>query len=267
MVSIFRHLDARRSLDGPDVSLDGAQDDPRKPVRNRFGRQIVFHTTSAGAAIRRSCRSDAIHHVPFRLNLVRYGLFSLVRSLLASTSARPRTGERPARMRGHGASILRPGPTPVATSQGRRTGAARNHGNPRPHRSLDLRLRSPASKNDIGLVMLTSGSSGPPKAAQLSWDALRASAEITQARCEVRIARLVPLPSGQPHRRTRVLLRAILSGRHAALGDADQLDDAAARGATTSRSFARSWPAMISAASEGPLGWCAARPQSCPRTW
>ena len=36
-------------------------------------------------------------------------------------------------------------------------------------------------ENDIGLVMLTSGSSGPPKAAQLSWDALRASAEITQA--------------------------------------------------------------------------------------
>lgn len=35
--------------------------------------------------------------------------------------------------------------------------------------------------DDIGLVMLTSGSSGEPKAAQLTWDALAASAELTQA--------------------------------------------------------------------------------------
>jgi O-succinylbenzoic acid--CoA ligase len=35
--------------------------------------------------------------------------------------------------------------------------------------------------DDVGLVMLTSGSSGVPKAAELSWGALRASAELTQS--------------------------------------------------------------------------------------
>jgi len=35
--------------------------------------------------------------------------------------------------------------------------------------------------DDIGLVMLTSGSSASPKAVQLTWNALRASAEMTQA--------------------------------------------------------------------------------------
>lgn len=35
--------------------------------------------------------------------------------------------------------------------------------------------------DEIGLVMLTSGSSGPPKAAEISWAALRASALITQS--------------------------------------------------------------------------------------
>jgi acyl-CoA synthetase (AMP-forming)/AMP-acid ligase II len=38
-----------------------------------------------------------------------------------------------------------------------------------------------AVDDDIGLVMLTSGSSGPPKAAELTWAALSASAELTQS--------------------------------------------------------------------------------------
>ena len=34
---------------------------------------------------------------------------------------------------------------------------------------------------EVGLVMLTSGSSGQPKAAELTWDALAASAQMTQS--------------------------------------------------------------------------------------
>ena len=88
-------------------------------------------------------------------------------------------------------------------------------------------------ENDIGLVMLTSGSSGPPKAAQLSWDALRASAEITQAtlRGENPPVWYPCLPVNHIGG-LAVLLRAILSDATLLWGDADQLDDAAARGAT-----------------------------------
>ena len=45
------------------------------------------------------------------------------------------------------------------------------------------RRRRPSGRlvdDEVGLVMLTSGSSGVPKAAELSWSALRASAELTQ---------------------------------------------------------------------------------------
>jgi o-succinylbenzoate---CoA ligase len=43
------------------------------------------------------------------------------------------------------------------------------------------RSKGRAVDDEIGLVMLTSGSSGVPKAVELTWDALVASAELTQA--------------------------------------------------------------------------------------
>jgi O-succinylbenzoic acid--CoA ligase len=86
---------------------------------------------------------------------------------------------------------------------------------------------------EVGLVMLTSGSSGPSKAAELSWDALRASAELTQRT----LRRDTPpiwfpcLPANHIGG-LAVLLRAVLSDATLLWGDADQLDLAPGEGAT-----------------------------------
>jgi O-succinylbenzoic acid--CoA ligase len=86
---------------------------------------------------------------------------------------------------------------------------------------------------EIGLVMLTSGSSGSPKAAELTWDALRASAELTQ-----RTLRGDSPPVWYPCLPANhigglaVLLRAILSDAELLWGDADQIDEASRNGAT-----------------------------------
>lgn len=88
-------------------------------------------------------------------------------------------------------------------------------------------------EDDIALVMLTSGSSGRPQAAQLSWDALRASAELTQSTLRGDQAPVwYPCLPANHIGGLAVLLRAVLSDASLLWGDADQLDDAPSRGAT-----------------------------------
>jgi O-succinylbenzoic acid--CoA ligase len=88
--------------------------------------------------------------------------------------------------------------------------------------------------DDIGLVMLTSGSSGDPKAVELSWEALRASAEMTQT--SLRVADNAPvwlpcLPACHIGG-LAVLLRALLSDASLHWGEEADIDDAPSQGAT-----------------------------------
>lgn len=87
--------------------------------------------------------------------------------------------------------------------------------------------------DDVGVVMLTSGSSGVPKAAQLSWRALRASAELTQAtlRDGSPPAWYPCLPASHIGG-LAVLLRVVLGDASLVWGDPDDLDAAPSRGAT-----------------------------------
>jgi len=87
--------------------------------------------------------------------------------------------------------------------------------------------------NGIGLVMLTSGSSGVPKAAELSWDALGASAELTQRtlRSDSRPVWFPCLPANHIGG-LAVLLRAILSDAELCWASDATIDDAPHRGAT-----------------------------------
>ncbi len=86
---------------------------------------------------------------------------------------------------------------------------------------------------EIGLVMPTSGSSGPPKAALLTWDALSASAEITQAtlRGDDPPVWFPCLPANHIGG-LAVLLRAVLSDATLLWGETDELAKAPASGAT-----------------------------------
>lgn len=86
---------------------------------------------------------------------------------------------------------------------------------------------------EIGLVMLTSGSSGTPKAAELTWDALRASAELTQRtlRGDSPPVWFPCLPANHIGG-LAVLLRAILSDAELVWGDTDHLALAPREGAT-----------------------------------
>ena len=84
--------------------------------------------------------------------------------------------------------------------------------------------------DEIGAVVLTSGSSGPPKAAELTWSALRASAELTTAALDRgRRANWLPLLPANHIGGLAVVLRAVL-------GDAaltwSSPDDVATSGAT-----------------------------------
>jgi O-succinylbenzoic acid--CoA ligase len=87
--------------------------------------------------------------------------------------------------------------------------------------------------DEIGLVMLTSGSSGTPKAAELTWDALRASADLTQRtlRGDTPPVWFPCLPANHIGG-LAVLLRAILSDASLLWGDAEHLDLAPSEGAT-----------------------------------
>jgi o-succinylbenzoate---CoA ligase len=87
--------------------------------------------------------------------------------------------------------------------------------------------------DDIGLVMLTSGSSGTPKAVELTWSALRASAELTQSTLRgdappVWLPCLPPCHIGG----LAVILRAILSDATLWWSDGEDLEAAARHGAT-----------------------------------
>jgi O-succinylbenzoic acid--CoA ligase len=87
--------------------------------------------------------------------------------------------------------------------------------------------------DEVGLVMLTSGSSGAPKAAELSWDALRASAVLTQATLRGDAAPVwFPCLPANHIGGLAVLLRAILDDAALLWGDPEELADAPRRGAT-----------------------------------
>ncbi len=88
--------------------------------------------------------------------------------------------------------------------------------------------------DDIGLVMLTSGSSGDPKAVELTWEALHASAEMTQS--SLRVADAAPvwfpcLPACHIGG-LAVLLRALLSDATLHWGEEADIDEGPSRGAT-----------------------------------
>ena len=96
-----------------------------------------------------------------------------------------------------------------------------------------LRRTGHKVEDDIGLVMLTSGSSGDPKAAQLSWAALKASADLTQATLRRESAPVwYPCLPANHIGGLAVLLRAILSDATLLWGPEDELVEAASRGAT-----------------------------------
>lgn len=90
-----------------------------------------------------------------------------------------------------------------------------------------------AVDDEIGLVMLTSGSSGEPKAAELAWEALVASAELTQAslRSDAPPVWFPCLPANHIGG-LAVLLRAILADASLLWGDVEELESAPRRGAT-----------------------------------
>ncbi len=87
--------------------------------------------------------------------------------------------------------------------------------------------------DEIGLVMLTSGSSGTPKAAELTWDALRASAVLTQT-----TLRSAGPPAWYPCLPPNhigglaVLLRAVFDDATLVWGPPERLDEAPSLGAT-----------------------------------
>ncbi len=90
-----------------------------------------------------------------------------------------------------------------------------------------------AVEGDVGLVMLTSGSSGDPKAVELTWPALRASAELTQSTLRgtsppVWLPCLPPCHIGG----LAVILRAVFSDATLLWGYGDDLEGAATHGAT-----------------------------------
>jgi O-succinylbenzoic acid--CoA ligase len=87
--------------------------------------------------------------------------------------------------------------------------------------------------DDIGLVMLTSGSSGEPKAVELSWTALRASAALTQATLRGDDAPVwVPCLPASHIGGLAVILRAVFSDATLWWDDGDDLESASAHGAT-----------------------------------
>lgn len=90
-----------------------------------------------------------------------------------------------------------------------------------------------AVEDGVGLVMLTSGSSGPPKAAELTWDALAASAALTQSTLRGPTAPawypcLPPCHIGG----LAVVLRAVLDDATLVWGDPDRPDAGPGLGAT-----------------------------------
>jgi O-succinylbenzoic acid--CoA ligase len=90
-----------------------------------------------------------------------------------------------------------------------------------------------AVDDEIGLVMLTSGSSGEPKAAELTWEALAVSAELTQStlRGEASPVWFPCLPANHIGG-LAVLLRAVLSDATLLWTGDDDVERASREGAT-----------------------------------
>jgi O-succinylbenzoic acid--CoA ligase len=87
--------------------------------------------------------------------------------------------------------------------------------------------------DQIGLVMLTSGTSGDPKAVELTWEALRASADLTQATLRSdRPPIWFPCLPATHIGGLAVLLRAVLSDAQLLWGDTDNVGAGASLGAT-----------------------------------
>jgi O-succinylbenzoic acid--CoA ligase len=87
--------------------------------------------------------------------------------------------------------------------------------------------------DEIGAVMLTSGSSGEPKAVELTWSALAASAVLTQStlRADAPPVWLPCLPACHVGG-LAVILRAVMSDATLLWGDGEDLEAAAKHGAT-----------------------------------
>jgi o-succinylbenzoate---CoA ligase len=96
-----------------------------------------------------------------------------------------------------------------------------------------LRPEGRAVDDEVGLVMLTSGSSGEPKAAELTWDALAVSAELTQStlRGESPPVWFACLPANHIGG-LAVLLRAVLSDATLLWTGDDDIERAGREGAT-----------------------------------
>jgi o-succinylbenzoate---CoA ligase len=90
-----------------------------------------------------------------------------------------------------------------------------------------------AVDDEIGLVMLTSGSSGAPKAAELTWEALAVSAELTQStlQCEAPPIWFPCLPANHIGG-LAVLLRAVLSDATLLWTGDEDIERACREGAT-----------------------------------
>ena len=87
--------------------------------------------------------------------------------------------------------------------------------------------------DEIGLVMLTSGSSGSPKAVEHTWDALAASAQITQESLRGSAAPVwYPCLPANHIGGLAVILRAIWSDAQLLWGDPNDISNAPRRGAT-----------------------------------
>jgi O-succinylbenzoic acid--CoA ligase len=100
------------------------------------------------------------------------------------------------------------------------------------HGTTELAGGAPVD-DEVGLVMLTSGSSDEPKAVELTWSALVASAELTQATLRDAAAPVwFPCLPACHIGGLAVLLRAVLSDATLWWGDGDDFEDAARHGAT-----------------------------------
>lgn len=87
--------------------------------------------------------------------------------------------------------------------------------------------------DEVGLVMLTSGSSGTPKAAELTWSALSASASITQSTLRDGAAPAwFPVLPANHIGGLAVILRAIFDDASLVWSAENDFEDAIARGAT-----------------------------------
>ncbi len=84
---------------------------------------------------------------------------------------------------------------------------------------------------DVGAVVLTSGSSGAPKAVELTWGALRASAAMTQSALGGAGAAWYPCLPACHVGGLAVLLRAVLADAALVWGPPGDLEDGARRGA------------------------------------